>query len=229
MAPFGMITAEGENEDASTCTADPVLTDCAVLLEGTVVAMIEVASVPTNAPVSAAVVHVHHGGSFAPAKKGGEKFRVTKKGKGTKWMFVVDGNGLPLGLHLDSASTAEVKLAELTLGTVGVSRPRGRPTRRPERLVADRGYDSSAFRCALRRRGIKMRIPAKRHPATWRAKQGRPVVAHKNDYRLKYKVERSFAWLGNFRRLLIRWERAFTLYRGFFCVVVLLAARLLCR
>ena len=42
-------------------------------------------------------------GSFAPAKKGGDKVGLTKKGKGTKWMLVVDGNGLPLGFHLDSA------------------------------------------------------------------------------------------------------------------------------
>jgi hypothetical protein len=53
-------------------------------------------------------------GSFAPAKKGGDKVGLTKKGKGTKWMLVVDGHGLPLGFHLASSGTAEVKLAEQT-------------------------------------------------------------------------------------------------------------------
>ncbi len=161
-------------------------------------------------------------GSFAPAKRGGEKVGVTKKGKGTKWMLVVDGTGLPLGFHLDSANKAEVRLAEQTLDTIWVSRPRGRPRRRPQNLVADRGYDSSAFRAALRRRSIAMCIPPKRRPATWRPKRGRPVVARKDDYRKRYKVERSFAWLGNFRRLLIRWESLFGVYRGFFAVAVLL-------
>ena len=160
-------------------------------------------------------------GSFAPAKKGGEKVGVTKKGKGTKWMLVVDGNGLPLGFHLDSANTAEVKLAEQTLDTIRVARPRGRPKRRPEKLVADRGYDSSAVRAALRHRGIRMCIPPKRRPATWRAKRGRPVVARKEEYRRRYTVERSFAWLGNFRRLLIRWERHVSVYLSFFAVAVL--------
>jgi hypothetical protein len=88
-------------------------------------------------------------GSFAPAKKGGEKVGVTKKGRGTKWMLVVDGHGLPLGFHLDSANTAEVRLAEQTLHTIGVSRSRGRPKRRPEKLVVDRAYDSRA-RSAVR-------------------------------------------------------------------------------
>lgn len=99
-------------------------------------------------------------GAFAPAKKGGEKVGLTKKGKGTKWMLVVDGNGLPLGFHLDSANHAEVRLAEQTLDTIRVARPRGRPRRRPDKLVADRGYDSASFRRALRRRGIQMCIPA---------------------------------------------------------------------
>jgi transposase len=161
-------------------------------------------------------------GSFASAKRGGEQVGVTKKGKGTKWMLVVDGTGLPLGFHLESANVAEVKLAEQTLDTIRVARPRGRPKRRPQKLVADRGYDSSAFRATLRRRGIRMCIPPKRRPATWRAKRGRPVVARRDDYRQRYTVERSFAWLGNFRRLLIRWERLSDVYRSFFTVAVLL-------
>src|SRR5258706_2239135 len=98
-------------------------------------------------------------GSFAPAKKGGDQVGLTKKGKGTKWMLVIDGNGLPLGFHLDSANTAEVRLAEATLDTITVPRPRGRPRQRPEKLVADRAYDSRAFRAGLRRRGMGMGIP----------------------------------------------------------------------
>jgi hypothetical protein len=85
-------------------------------------------------------------GSFAPAKKGVEKVGLTKKGKGATWMLVVEGNGLPLGFRLDRATTAEVRLADATLDTISVPRPRGRPRKRPERLVADRAYERSAFR-----------------------------------------------------------------------------------
>jgi hypothetical protein len=139
-------------------------------------------------------------GSFAPAKRGDVKVGVTKKGKGTKWMLEVDGNGLPLGFHLDSANTAEVKLAEQTLDTIRVARPRGRPQWRPQKLVADRGYYSSAFRQALRRLSAALY------------------------------GGRSFAWLGNFRRLLIRWERLFGVYRSLFTVAVLIVClrRLTC-
>lgn len=161
-------------------------------------------------------------GSFVPAKKGGEKVGLTRKGKGTKWMLVVDGNGLPLGFHLNSANRAEVRLAQQTLDTIRVARPRGRPKQRPEKLVADHGYDSRGFRRALRGRGIRMCIPPKRRPKTWKARRGRPVLARRQDYRQRFKVERSFAWLGNYRRLLIRWEHHAGLYRGFFTVALAL-------
>jgi transposase len=155
-------------------------------------------------------------GSFVPAKNGGACVGLTRKGKGTKWMLVVDGHGVPLGYHLASANLAEVRLAEHTLASIRVARSRGRPKQRPAKLVADRGYDSAAFRQALRRRGIRMCIPPKRSPASWRAKRGRPVVARTHDYRQRYTVERSFAWLGTYRRLLIRWERLFVVYRSWF-------------
>jgi transposase len=116
----------------------------------------------------------------------------------------------------------EEGLAEQTLDTIHVERPRGRPKRRPAKLVADRGYDSRTFRRALRRRGIQMCIPPKRRPAKWRAKRGRPVVARKDEYRRRSTVERSFAWLGAFRRLLIRWERQCAIYHSFFAVALLL-------
>jgi len=99
-------------------------------------------------------------GSFAPAKNGGEKVGLTRKGKGTKWMLVVDGNGLPLGFYLDGANHPEVRLAEQTLDTIRVARLRGRPKQRPEKLVADRGYDSAAFRRALRGRRAHGRLSA---------------------------------------------------------------------
>lgn len=160
-------------------------------------------------------------GSCAPAKHGGEHVGLARKGKGTKWMVVVERHGLPLGFLLASANRAEVRRAEQTLGTICVRRPRGRPRRRPEKLVADRGYDRRAFRRALRRRRIRTCIPPKRRPASWRAKRGRPVLAHKDDYRQRYTVERTFAWLGAFRRLLIRWERLAGVYQGFFAFALM--------
>ena len=53
-------------------------------------------------------------------------------------MAVVDGNGLPIGLHVASAQPHEVTLAEPTLRTIRVPQKRGRPKTRPKELVADK-------------------------------------------------------------------------------------------
>lgn len=140
-------------------------------------------------------------------------------------MVVTDGSGLPIGFHLDSAQLAEVTLAETTLDTVRVPKPPGQPGRprtRPDHLTADRAYDSGPFRRALRRRGIRTCIPPKRRPKTWRPKRGRPIRASPAAYRERWHVERTFAWLGNYRRLLIRWERDVRVYQGFFTFVLML-------
>jgi hypothetical protein len=86
------------------------------------------------------------GRQLRSGQKRGAGVGKTKKGKGTKWMLVTDGNGLPIGFHLDSASPAEVKLTELTLQSVRVQSRKGQIKRRPRKLVADRAYDSCAFR-----------------------------------------------------------------------------------
>ena len=52
------------------------------------------------------------GRQLRPGEKGGAAVGKTKRGKGTKWMVLVDGQGLPLGVRLESASPAEVTLAE---------------------------------------------------------------------------------------------------------------------
>jgi transposase len=71
----------------------------------------------------------------------------------------------------------------------------GRPRRRPDALVADRGYDHDAYRRQLRRRGIRPLIARRR-------------TAHGSGLgQLRWPVERSLSWLHQFRRLLVRFER----------------------
>jgi transposase len=138
-------------------------------------------------------------------------------------MLVVDANGVPLGFRLESAQKNEVELARTTLETVRVPKPAGvagRPRTRPEQVVADRAYHSAALRAYLRRRGIRCCIPPLRRPARWRRRLGRPVVARREDYARRWVVERTFAWLGNFRRLLVRHERLLTTYHGFFALAL---------
>ncbi len=137
-------------------------------------------------------------------------------------MLVADGGGLPIGLKLASADRHEVKLAVPALETVRVPRRGGgRPKQRPKELVADRAYDSKRFREWLRSKGIKPAIPTYERRARKRPKRGRPVKAGAG-YLERWKVERTFAWLGNFRRLLVRHERYLSTFRAFFLTTFIL-------
>jgi transposase len=129
-------------------------------------------------------------------------------------MVVVDGAGTPLGAHLDSASPSEVKLLETTLDTIAVSRKHrpGRPRKHPKRLIADKGYDSNKLRKALAKRGIEPIIPARSNNPRATHQDGRKL----RRYTHRYIIERTFAWLGQFRRLVVRYERHDRLYSGFF-------------
>jgi transposase len=129
-------------------------------------------------------------------------------------MVLVDGAGTPLGAYLEAASPAEVTLLERTLETVAVGRPGkpGRPRKRPERLIADRGYDSNPLRGRLARRGIEPIIPARRNHNNATHQDGRML----RRYRRRWIVERTFAWLGHFRRLVVRYEHLILTDAGFF-------------
>jgi transposase len=134
-------------------------------------------------------------------------------------MVVVDGQGLPLGNHLASASPAEVTLLEETLKTISVPRGGpGRPRCKPERLIADRAYDSDPLRERLKRRGIELICPHRKNRKRPPTQDGRPL----RRYSKRWKIERTFSWLGNYRRLDIRWERYLTVYNAFFHVACLI-------
>ena len=133
-------------------------------------------------------------------------------------MLVTDGQGVPIGALVHSAQPAEIRLAEATLRTVRVSRRWGRPRTRPRTLVADKGYDSDVFLQSLRRRGLRPCIPRR---SNQRRRGRKPDLT---PYRLRWVIERTFSWLGHFRRLVVRYERRLEVYWAF----VVLAFILIC-
>jgi transposase len=134
-------------------------------------------------------------------------------------MVVADGQGVPLGEHLDSASPAEVKLLETTLARTAL--PRRRWSCRHGRLlplIYDRACDSDPLRQRLLRRGIDLICPHKTNRVKAPTQDGRKL----RRYGRRWKMERTIAWLGNFRRLVVRWERDIHIYRAFFHVACLM-------
>jgi transposase len=107
------------------------------------------------------------------------------------------------------------------LETIKVPRQgRGRPKSRHKRLIGDKAYDSDKLRTRLAGKGIRLLVPYRRN---WRDKKTPPEVEER--YQRQRKIERTFAWLGKFHRLVVRYERLITVYAGFFhlaCIIIAL-------
>jgi transposase len=73
----------------------------------------------------------------------------------------------------------------------------------------------------LRSKSIKPTIPPYERRVRKRPKLGRPVKVGLG-YKERWKVERTFAWFGNFRRLLVRHERYLSTFRAFFLIAFVL-------
>jgi transposase len=134
-------------------------------------------------------------------------------------MVVVDGRGVPVGAQLASAQISEQRLAESTLEQVKVPRSgRGRPRSRLRRVIADRGYDSDPLRSRLKRRGTELIAPYRSNNRHRRFEDKRKL----RRYRKRWKIERTNAWLQNFRRIQVRYDRILTVFQGFFHYACLL-------
>ena len=157
------------------------------------------------------------GWQFCASQKGGAGVGKTKRGKGTKWMVLVDGQGLPLGVRLESASPGEAALAEATLKEVRVPRAKGHPRQKPKRVIADRAYDSDPLRERLKKRGIELIAPYRKNNKQRRYEDGRKL----RRYKRRWIIERTNAWFGQFRRLLVRHEHLLATYRAFFYLACL--------
>jgi transposase len=134
-------------------------------------------------------------------------------------MVLVDGSGVPLGTTLHAASEAEVRAIRETLQTIRVPRNGpGHPRTKPRRIIADKAYDCDAFRFAMLMRGIEVIAPHRRNRVRRKLQDGRAL----RRYRHRWKVERTFAWLQNFRRLVVRWDRSAKSFLAFLHVACLI-------
>ena len=130
-------------------------------------------------------------------------------------MAISDGHGLPLAIHVASASPGETTLVRATLAQRFL---RALPTR----LIGDRAYDSDPLDAQLRQDfGIEMIAP-NRSNRRIRTQDGRIL----RRYRRRWKIERLFAWFHNFRRIVTRWERSADNFLG---MLHLASARILLR
>ena len=111
-------------------------------------------------------------------------------------MAIADASGLPVAAHVESASPHEVKLVEDTIDSSFTQYA-------PDKLIGDKAYDSDPLDDRLLEdRGVEMIAPHRKGRKKPNTQDGRKL----RRYRRRWKVERLFAWLQNFRRLIVRYE-----------------------
>lgn len=117
-----------------------------------------------------------------------------------------------MGLDIEAANRNEVGLIERLLGNTLIGR------RKIRRLIYDRAADAGSLRERLHARGIDLIVPhckrRHRHPL----QDGRKL----RRYVRRWIVERTMAWLHNFRRVVTRWEYHDHLFKGFLQLAALM-------
>lgn len=130
-------------------------------------------------------------------------------------MAIADATGFPVSAHIESASPHEVKLVEATIDS-------GFTQYAPDRIIGDKAYDSDGLgERLLYQRGIDVIAPHRKKRRKQSTQDGRKL----RRYKCRWKVERLFAWLQNFRRLVVRWEYHADNFLGFVqlgCAIILL-------
>lgn len=123
---------------------------------------------------------------------------------GSKHHIITEAQGIPLAFQLTGANRHDVtQLLPLVDAIPMIGGQQGHPRCRPDKLYADRAYDSEPHRRQLRIRNIKPFI-AKR-----RTKHGSGLGKR------RWVVERTISWLHQYRRLRVRYERRDDIHEAF--------------
>lgn len=125
-------------------------------------------------------------------------------------MAISGKRGRPIAVFIESASHHEVDLVEETLDARFLCQL-------PAILIGDKAYGSDPLDKALGKRGIDMVAPHKKNRKRPATQDGRRL----RRYKRRFKVERLFSWMEDFRRLVVRWEYHAANYLGFVRLVCL--------
>ena len=111
-------------------------------------------------------------------------------------MAIADASGLPVAIDIQSASPHEIKLVDAAIKSRFIKRAQ-------KRMIGDKAYDSDPVdQRLIKEHGTELIAPHKANRKRPKTQDGRTL----RRYKRRWKVERFFAWLHNFRRLVVRYE-----------------------
>ena len=142
-------------------------------------------------------------------RKRGAEFQaigLTKGGRNSKIHAIVDEFLRPWVLILTPGNTAECTLAQDCVSLIpGI-----------KELLADKGYDTDAFRAFLKDQKIKPVIPGK-------SNRKKRIRHDKSAYKNRNVIERCFGRLKDFRRIAARYDKLAGNFFSALCLVAIVA------
>lgn len=136
---------------------------------------------------------------------------------GTKISLLTDINGLPFDAIIEKAT-----IHDGTFCDQHIKNTRGR---RKKMLHLDKAYTSAKRRRECRQKGIKINMEIKKGDYT--RKRGPKFSFDSEKYKVRFKIERTFGWIENFRRVKYRVDRHISSYRAFaFLALIIILVRI---
>ena len=150
------------------------------------------------------VIRAHPCAAGAPAKEGGQEAQALGKSKGgftTKIHIVVDALGLPLDFVLTAGQRHDVTQAPTLI-----------KGRKATYVIADKSYDSDAFRALIEETGAIPVIPG-------RGNRVEPIEYDEHLYKERHLVECFINKIKWYRRIFVRYEKLDSSYLAFLYLV----------
>lgn len=154
--------------------------------------------------IDGSYVRVHQDGAPALALAEVQGVGTSRGGRNSKLHALVDLYGRPLKILITPGNIHDITAApQLVAGLTDSI------------IVADKGYDSAAFRTALEATGNRSSIPKRKGSKSF-------APCNRAYYRKRHRVENFFARIKRLRRIATRYEKTRTSFEAFLMIAAIL-------